>query len=116
AVRALAEARGRVRLRVEVDDERPLARLREAGGEVDRGRRLADPALLVRERIDRARHAIKAIQARGRFLAIPGRRGNPGGVGPSLRRTSRPGGLSTNRPASFSAARATASASALRPT
>src|SRR5207302_4115168 len=44
AVRALAQPRGRVRLRVEVDDERSLAGLRQAGGEVDRGRRLADPA------------------------------------------------------------------------
>ena len=49
AVRAHAEPGGRVRLRVEVDDERPLAGLREAGGEVDRGRRLADAALLVRK-------------------------------------------------------------------
>src|SRR5919202_5051312 len=55
-------------------------------------------------------------QARGRFRAMPGRRGKPDGVGPSLRRTSRPGGLSTARPASFSAARATAAASALGPT
>src|SRR5205807_2175828 len=116
SVRALAEPGGRVRLRVEVDDERPLARLGEAGGEVDRGRRLPDAALLVRERVDRPRHASKAIQARGRFLATPGRRGKPGGVGPSLRRTSRPGGPSTRRAASRSATRETAPASAVGPT
>src|SRR5207244_1786066 len=115
-VRALAEPGGRVRLRVEVDDERPLARLGKTGGEVDRRRRLPDPALLVRERIDRPRHALKAIQARGRFLATPGRRGKPSGVGPSLRRMSRPGGLSTARAASRSATRAAAPTSALGPT
>ena len=61
AVRAHAEARGRVRLRVEVDDERPLARLGKAGGQVDGARRLADAALLVRERVDLA-----AAGSRGR--------------------------------------------------
>ena len=60
AVRAHAEPRGRVRLRVEVDDERALAGLREAGGEVDGGRRLADAALLVRERVDPGHAAIVA--------------------------------------------------------
>ena len=55
AVRALAEPRGRVRLRIEVDDERPLTGLGQARGEVDRGRRLADAALLVRDRVDRRR-------------------------------------------------------------
>ena len=90
AVRALAEPGSRVRLRVEVDDERRLAGLREAGGEVDRGRRLADAALLVRERVDPAGHTRHASYASGRFRATPGRRGKPGGVGPSLRRTSSP--------------------------
>ena len=46
-VRAHAEPGGRVRLRVEVDDEGPLARLGEARSEVDRRRRLADAALLI---------------------------------------------------------------------
>src|SRR5207302_6867214 len=52
AVRAHPEPGGRVRLRIEVDDERALARLGETRGEVDRGRRLPDTALLVRERVD----------------------------------------------------------------
>src|SRR5205823_4082291 len=55
-VGALTQARGRVRLRVEVDDERPLTRLRETCCEVDRGRRLADAALLVGKRVHPAGH------------------------------------------------------------
>jgi hypothetical protein len=50
AVCALAEAGRGVRLRVEIDDERALAGLREARGDVDRGRRLTDAALLIRDR------------------------------------------------------------------
>jgi hypothetical protein len=46
------EARRRVRLRVEVDEQAPFARLGEARGEVDGGRRLADAALLIRNRDD----------------------------------------------------------------
>ena len=64
AVRPHPEPRGRVRLRVEVDDERALTGLGEARGEVDGGRRLADAALLVRERID-----LPAIVARRRGAA-----------------------------------------------
>ncbi len=48
AVRALAEPRRRVRLWIEVDDEHRLAGVRQACGEVDGRRRLADAALLVR--------------------------------------------------------------------
>ena len=52
----------------------------------------------------------KATQANGRFLAIPGRRGKPSGVGPSLRITSRPSWSSGPKPpASCSATRATRS-------
>ena len=47
SVRPHPEAGRGIGLRVEVDDERPLAGLREARGEVDGGRRLADAALLV---------------------------------------------------------------------
>src|SRR5207244_212571 len=65
-VGAFAEPRGRVRLGVEIDDERPLARLRETGGEVDRGRRLADPALLVRDGVDRPGHPAKTRAGAGR--------------------------------------------------
>ena len=57
AVRLLAEPGGGVRLGVEIDEQRPLARLREAGREVDGSRRLADAALLVRECDDPAGHA-----------------------------------------------------------
>ena len=60
AVRAHAETGGRVRLRIEVDHERALAGLREAGGEVDRSRRLADAALLIRKRVDPGHAAILA--------------------------------------------------------
>ena len=91
-VRALAEPRGRVRLRVEVDDERALAGLREAGGEVDRGRRLADAALLVREGVDPIPGTrSRLLRPSGRFLATPGRRGKPGGVGPRFSSTSEAG-------------------------
>ena len=64
AVRAAAEARGRVRLRVEVDEQAALAGLGEAGGEVDGGRRLADAALLVRDRVDASGHPSQASRAR----------------------------------------------------
>src|SRR5919198_3968076 len=47
---------------------------------------------------------------------MPGRRGKPAGVGPSLRRTNSPGGDSTSSPASCSATLATRSFSALGPT
>ena len=50
-----AEGRRRVALRVEVDHEHVGTRPREGGGEVDRGRRLADAALLVRDRQDAGR-------------------------------------------------------------
>src|SRR2546429_7831699 len=40
-----------MRRRVEVDHERPLAGLGETGGEIDGGRRLTDPALLIRDRV-----------------------------------------------------------------
>ena len=53
AVRVLAEPRRRVRLRIEIDDERAFARLGETRRQVDRSRRLADPALLVGDRVDR---------------------------------------------------------------
>ena len=115
-VRALAEARGGVRLRVEIDDERPLAGLGEAGREVHRSGGLPDPALLVCEREDASGHGMEATQARGRFFAAPGRRGKRSGVGPSFSTTSRrrrsdPGTGTTwaRRPATSSAARATCS-------
>ena len=50
-----AEAGREIRLRVHVDAEDAIALLRERAGEVDRRRRLADAALLVRDR-DHVRH------------------------------------------------------------
>ena len=80
-----------VRLRVEIDEQDPLTRLGEAGGEVDGGGRLPDTALLVRDCVDAGWHghilAIRAdalATASGRFLATPVRRGNPAGVGAGL--------------------------------
>ncbi len=40
-----------VRLRVHVDQEHPLPRLRETRSKIDGGRRLADPALLICYRV-----------------------------------------------------------------
>ena len=88
-VRALSEPRCGVCLGVEVDEQRALAGLGETGGEVHGRRRLADAALLVRERVDGHRRA-NATQANGRFLAIPGLRGKPSGVVLSLGMTTRP--------------------------
>ena len=95
AVRSDSEPRARVRLRVEVDQEHAFAGLGEAGADVHGGRRLPDAALLVRHCVDPGGHERERIgglgrrsagpgQARGRFFAMPGRRGNPGGVGPDL--------------------------------
>jgi hypothetical protein len=55
-----AEPGGGVRLRVEVEDEHALAVARERGAQVDGGRRLADAALLVGERDDRAQGQLLA--------------------------------------------------------
>ena len=111
AVGAAAEAGGRVRLRVEVDEQAALAGLRETRGEVDGGRRLADAALLVRDCVDASGHRSQAsrgggrvrssalCQASGRFFATPVRRGKPGGVGPVLRIASKPGGRRLERAA-----------------
>ena len=57
AAGALAESRGRIRLRVEIHDKRPRAGLCKTGSEVDRRRRLPDAALLIRQRVDRAGHS-----------------------------------------------------------
>src|ERR1035441_1860286 len=46
---------GGIALRVKINDEDPRAMQRQAGGEIDRCRRLADTALLVRDRDDPAR-------------------------------------------------------------
>ena len=57
-----AEAGRGVALRIEVDDQDPLADRRQRGAEIDRGGRLADPALLIGERED-----ARASSADGRF-------------------------------------------------
>ncbi len=75
---------GRVALRVEVAEQHLGALGRGAGGEVDGGRRLADAALLVGDRVHDAHSRATLPTAsddspqrrpRGRFFAIPGRRG-----------------------------------------
>ena len=48
------EADRRVGLRVDVDEQRRVAGLGDARGDVDGGRGLADAALLVRDRVDGA--------------------------------------------------------------
>ena len=101
-VAVAAQRDGRVALRVEVDEQRLGAGRGDAGGDVDRGRRLADSALLVRDRVDdahggalpcfarmrvelsaacaRCRFAgFRPSQPRGRFFAMPGRRGRSPG-------------------------------------
>ena len=106
AVRPFTEPGRRIRLRVEVHDESALAGLGQTRREVDRGRRLSDAALLIRDRVDASGHALESSvglgrrprgYASGRFRAIPGRLGNRSGVGPSFanRSSVRPG-----RPAS----------------
>jgi hypothetical protein len=91
----------RVGLRVDVDEQRRVAGLRDAGGDVDRGGRLADAALLVRDRVHGAHRAPRYRRPRsashdgsapnrrvldpqvkrpsGRLRAIPARRGKRGG-------------------------------------
>src|SRR5439155_9763307 len=51
AVDTRAQPRGRIPLRVEIDQEDALARLREARADVDGRRRLADAAFLVGDRV-----------------------------------------------------------------
>jgi hypothetical protein len=68
-----AGAGGRVALRIEVHDEHAALHRDEAGGEVHRRRRLADPALLVGDRED-ARHPRSATRnsTRWRAASSPG--------------------------------------------
>ena len=51
-----AAAHGGVALRVEVDQQHALGRVRQRGGQVDRGGGLADPAFLVGNSDDAGRH------------------------------------------------------------
>ena len=103
-----ADADGGVALRIDVDEQRVEAGLRDARGDVDRGGGLADPALLVGDGVhgahsvsdasgaDGGSRLLDAVSTRfqrrfftdsGRFVAIPGRRGKLGGVGAILRAT-----------------------------
>ena len=84
AVRAPPETGRRVRLRVEIDEEAALSRLGKARGEVDRGGRLADAALLVRDRVDPGRHGVTVPAGpdasgseRGALAMVPGLRHEP---------------------------------------
>ena len=122
----IAESRGGVRLRVEIDDERPLAGLGQAGGEIDGGRGLADPALLVRDCVDPSGHPnILSSPADGpaptsgeRPLARDARRGagSPAASARPFGRRPAPGCSSGAPPPSCAATRATAAASAVGPT
>ncbi len=60
AVRAHAEAGRCIRLRIEIDHKRALAGLSETRSEIDRGRRLPDAALLVRQGVDASHVGIVA--------------------------------------------------------
>src|SRR3546814_13398706 len=60
-----AAAHGRVALRVEVDQQYPLGRARQRGGEVHRRRRISDAALLVGNGDD-AGHGVRSLGARER--------------------------------------------------
>src|SRR6185503_7135890 len=69
-VRPLAKSRGRIRLRVEIDEQHLLARLREAGGQVHGSGGLADAALLVGDGVDTPGHTailISGADASGPF-------------------------------------------------
>ena len=75
--------------RIEVAEQHLGARGRGARGDVDGGRRLAHPTLLIGDRVDRT-HSTRPyprgeMAPGGRFFAIPGRLGRPSGVGPILR-------------------------------
>ena len=67
-----AEADGGVALRVDVDEQRLVAGLGDAGGDVDGGGGLADPALLVRDGVDGA-HAAPTLAAGAADSAPNGR-------------------------------------------
>ncbi len=71
---------GRVGLRVHVHQQHARAGLGEAGGQVDRGGRLAHAALLVGDGVDHARRPAGAA-------ARPGRRGKRRGVAAVLRKS-----------------------------
>ena len=68
-----AEARGEIRLRVHVDAEDAEALFLERAGEVDRRRRLADAALLVRDR-DHVRHRGITSKSIAGVATVPTRR------------------------------------------
>jgi len=65
-----AEADRRVRLRVDVDEDRRVPRLGDAGGHVHGRRRLADAALLIRDRVDRPHARAQATGDGGRSRAL----------------------------------------------
>ena len=66
-------------LRVEVDEQHLAAVLGQRGAEVDRGRGLADPALLVAHRDDAGR----AVRVSGRGSGSPASAGPVGAVRPA---------------------------------
>ncbi len=66
---AATKRHGRVALGVEVDQQRLRAARGDAGGNVDRGRRLADATLLIRHRVDRA-HIAATLVTRARWREV----------------------------------------------
>src|SRR6185437_13497532 len=107
AILRQAKCNRSVALRVEIDQQRRVAGVSDAGTEIDRGGGLPHPALLICDCDDCAHEAEPTVQigrkgvrgrtagsflaryARGRFRAIPARRGKRSGVGPTLRSTCR---------------------------
>ena len=89
------EPRGRIRLRVEVDQEHALAGLREARADVDRRRRLADAALLVRDCVDPGGHVGKPREGAARAPpdreAGGGQTPRPPAMRARLQRSAQPG-------------------------
>ena len=81
------EPGGGVALRVEVDDQHPVAELGQRSAEVHRGGRLADPTLLVRDRDDPRQLVRPAARRRSRRRRLRPRR--PSGSAPRSREARR---------------------------
>ena len=97
AGRAESEAGGGVGLRIEVDQQHRRARLGDARGHVDRGRGLADAALLIGKRVD-ARDVMRS-DGSDRERTLPGHAGPPREPLRRRLRACRPPPASGHRPA-----------------
>ena len=74
AVRPHSQPGRRVRLWVEIDEKHALARLGEAGAQVDSSRRLSDAAFLVRNGVDPCGHVARLETSPARVAACVNRR------------------------------------------